>query len=380
MATKEQQIITARYIKQRLNLDTFEEKAVVEIQSFYNTARAGVLKDINRAIARDYDISTQSRLFDLLDEIDSMIAATNASITDAVADAAGQAGAYSYKDTNQALSWDGRNKGFNYVALSSGQISSLVKTEPLAGKKLGEWLWTALDNDGGALRNDINAARVRGLSYRRIMTSLGARYDDLFDATSARRDLETVTKSYIQATNAKAHSDIYDQNRDVMNGVEWSAIMENGNSATGRGTCPRCQGLDGNTYDTEKDGPNMPLHPRCRCMYLPLTKTWKEIFGPNFNVDEMADIEKKWYERDPNSRQILETGRTGKNYGDWWDTKPTGWQDNAIGPYRAGLVRGNALKFQSIVDEKTGRLIPLDELVARGRITQDDLNIVRKAK
>lgn len=380
MATKEQQIINARYINQRLTLDTFEENAVLEIQNFYTQARKGVLADINRAVARDYDISTQSRLFDLLDEIDSMIKGTQGALTDAVADAAGHAGAFTYKDTNQILSWDGRNKDFNYVALSAAQITSLVKNEPLAGKHLGEWLWSALDADNGALRADINAARVRGLGYDRILTSLGDRYDDLFDATRARRDLETVTKSYIQAANAKAHSDIYDKNRDVMGGVEWSAIMENGNKHTGRGTCPRCQALDGMKYKDEKEGPPMPLHARCRCMYLPLTLTWKELFGDDFDVEEMAEVERKWYERDEKTRKILDTGRTNQTYGEWWKTKPEGWQNNAIGPYRAGLVRDNAMAFTDIVDAKTGRLIPLNELVSKGIITKDELDLVRGGK
>lgn len=363
--TKEQTIILYRYVTQRYAIDRFEDAAIKDLLRFYNAARKAVMRDIQKAIKKNLNQPSRIRLQRLFKEIDSMILALTDKITKPVVDAVSEAGAYSYKNTASILSWDGKVDGFNNVALSAGQIAALVSKEEIGGHTIDGWLWSALNAENKALKAEVSAARIRGVGYKKLISELGSRYDHLFSGNQVANNLETVVKSYIQSVNAKSHKDLYEANRDVMNEVEWSAIMENGNTATGRGTCPRCMALDGQTFPSVAKGPTCPLHPRCRCMYIPVTKTWREL---GFDIDEMDKEYNKWYERSP-SRKRLAYGLTDKNFKGFWKGKPDWWQDNAIGPVRANLVRDGVVEFEDII-YKNGNLIPLNQLVDKEALTE----------
>ncbi|RLC88508.1 MAG: hypothetical protein DRJ03_02555 [Chloroflexi bacterium] len=362
---KEQTITTYRYVNQRYALDRFEDAALEDLSKYYTTARKKTEAAINRAIKKNLDLRSTNRLKALLAEIDDKIEQLTEAVTKPVAEAAGEAGAYSYRNTNDILSWDGAVDSFDNVAMSASQLATIAATETLGGHTLDGWLWSALNEENQALKAEIAQARIRGISYKKIMAELPARYNNLLAGADTKRNLETVVKSYIQSMNAKAHKDIYEANKDVIKGVEWSAIMENGNTKTGRGTCSRCMSLDGMEYDTIDSGPNCPLHPRCRCMYLPVTKSWKELGFTDEETEELGTKYNKWYERDmtkeyyvrgpkkgqlkPPSRQILDYGETSDDFAGFWATKPEWWQDNAIGPRRADLVRAEVVDFDELV-------------------------------
>lgn len=380
MASKEQTITQIRYIRQKLKLDQFETAALVELQKAYSKASLGVAGDIVKAYKKNYANMTQDRLAELQDEIQNTLEAITEELTAQVATAAGEAGAYSYKDTNDIVSWDNTVPNYNHVALSAGQIAALVTKEKLGDHTLDGWLHSALNAENKALKTEIQAAMARGKGYKAIMDELGSRYDNLFNSKAAKQNLETVVKSYIQATNAKAHKDIYEANEDVIDGVEWSAIMENGNTKTGRGTCPRCQGLDGQEYETVKEGPICPLHARCRCMYLPITKSWAELgidMSDREDLDKRYNVE-KWYERDQ-AGNIIDQGTIEGNYADLWETKPPWWQDNAIGKTKAQMVRDDIIDFEDIAVYSEAYQKSLKKLTGRSyklgdQVTIADLN------
>jgi len=354
---KETKIQYAQFIEQRQKIDGFEDKAIKDLLRYYTTAKKATNKSIQAAIKKNSNYPSRERLQRVYKEADSMVKVLTDKLTKPIAQATGEAGAFSYKDTNRILSWDGRVKGFDNVTRSAAQIGSMVQDEKLGGKYLDDWLWSAMREENGALKAEIASAQIRGVGYKELMGELGGRYDNMLSAKGNKQNIETVTKSYIQSANAKAHEDIYEANKDIIDRVEWSAIMENGNTTTGRGTCPRCAALDGEQYKSTKSAPSCPLHPRCRCMLLPITKTWREL---GIDVDEMDEIHEKWYIRSP-GRKILSKGTIDGNYADWWMTRSKSFQDNAIGPTRADLVRSKQIGFNDIVD-KNGKLILLKDL------------------
>ncbi len=348
---KEQKIQTVRFIEQRLKLDNYEKAALKDLKKYYTLAAKQTLKDINKAVNSSSSYR-KSRLESLYRQIDVMINSLAKTIAKPVANVVGKAGTFSYKDTNAILSWDGKVKGYDNVNRSSTQIAAMVTKESLGdtGKNLEAWLFSAIMEEHKGLKADIAAAQIRGVGYKKLIRELDDGYKKMFKAKTAKDNLETVTKSYIQATNAFAHKEIYEANSEVISGVEWSAIMENGNTATGRGTCPRCSALDGQEYKTIPDGPPCPLHPRCRCMYLPIPTPWDELF-PGMGLDKLDAMEEeyeKWYIRSP-GRKILQKGTIDGDYADWWATRSVAFQDNAIGPVRANLVRNKVLPFNRIV-------------------------------
>ncbi len=315
---------------------------------------------------------TTARLKAVLRDADNMIRVLTDKLTKPIAQATGEAGAFSYKDTNRILSWDDRVPGYDNVSRSATQIASMVQDEKLGGKYLDDWLWSAMREENSALKAETASAMIRGTGYKELMTELGGRYDNMLSAKGNKQNIETVTKSYIQSANAMAHEEIYEANKDVMEGVEWSAIMENGNVTTGRGTCPRCAALDGAKYDSVAKAPNCPLHPRCRCMLLPITKSWKELLGDDFDIPEMEEVYNKWYIRSP-GRKILQKGTIEGNYADWWLTRGKKFQDESVGPTRANMIRQGDILMADLVD-KHGNLILLKDFGAK-TITIKPINV-----
>jgi uncharacterized protein with gpF-like domain len=63
-----------------------------------------------------------------------------------------------------------------------------------------------------------------------------------------------------------AQEEIY-RNSGVVTKVMWNATLE-GN------TCEECQALDGKTFDLDGDKPEIPYHPNCRCVYIPVVDGW----------------------------------------------------------------------------------------------------------
>jgi len=150
----------------------------------------------------------------------------------------------------------------------------------------------------------------------------------------------------------KAQTDIYEANRDIVTKVKWSALLERGNSKTGRGTCARCQSLDEMEWKVDDyNRPPCPLHARCRCLLSPITKSWDEL---GFDSKVMSKKYRPWTDRDKKGK-LVNTGIEDGSYKDWWLKHSKQWQDNAIGPVRAELVREGSLDFNKMVVLTTGQ-------------------------
>ena len=57
----------------------------------------------------------------------------------------------------------------------------------------------------------------------------------------------------------------------------------------------------------------------------------------------------------------MQKGNIDGNYAEWWATRGKSFQDNAIGPVRANLVRAGEIEFKDIV-YKNGNMIPINQL------------------
>jgi hypothetical protein len=108
-------------------------------------------------------------------------------------------------------------------------------------------------------------------------------------------------------------------------------------------------------------------------MVCPVTHSWNDL---GINLDEMPQADRKQYDRwleydpfqefpsgpgEPWPRGIMEQTETDKTFAEIWASKPKAWQDNAIGPRRADLVRSGKVKFEDLVT-KDGDLVLLKEL------------------
>lgn len=181
-------------------------------------------------------------------------------------------------------------------------------------------------------------------------------------------NLTTLVRTFVQGVNTKAMTDIYKQNPDYLinDTVIWSAVLENGFRNEGRGTCLRCAGLDGNEYKLDEHPP-IPLHPRCRCVLLPKTKSWSELGLDNEKINERLRAyslrENKNIDKG-GRRKILDAGQVSDNdYGNWITKQSETIQIQTLGIKRYELLKSGKTSFNDLVDKKTGELIPVKELV-----------------
>ena len=107
------------------------------------------------------------------------------------------------------------------------------------------------------------------------------------------------------------------------------------------------------------------LSSNCRCVALPVMKTWREL---GLDRDELdAAIRPYTIRPDANidaggMRTIIESGRHQGDYASWWAKQPEAFKINAVGPGRYELLKSGKISFADLVDGD-GRQRTLKELM-----------------
>lgn len=131
-------------------------------------------------------------------------------------------------------------------------------------------------------------------------------------------DADAVVRTSIMHVAGTARSELYARNSDVVVGEKFIATLE-------RGTCPICRSLDGKEYAVG-EGPIPPVHVCCRCMRIP-------VLAPEFAYLEEGATRSS--EKGPAPASMT--------YYDWLKTQPAAFQDEALGPTRGQLFRGEGM-------------------------------------
>lgn len=125
-----------------------------------------------------------------------------------------------------------------------------------------------------------------------------------------------------------------------------------------------CATLDGNKYKWGEERPPMPRHPRCRCLYLPWVKSWRDL---GVDADDLKKAARPWLIReegniDAGGRKILNAGTSEEDFSGWWKTLPYKEQIKSIGPIRTKLINDGKLSWKDLVNKNTGHFYTLEEL------------------
>lgn len=117
---------------------------------------------------------------------------------------------------------------------------------------------------------------TKGLGYPEITRNLRKEI-----AVSARQ-LDRIVRTEGQRVQSEIAIESYRRNQEYVSGIEYTSALD-------VNTCQVCGSYDRNTYyfdgaskmpslpDTS-DAPAIPVHPACRCFYIPISKFW-ETFG-----------------------------------------------------------------------------------------------------
>lgn len=233
-------------------------------------------------------------------------------------------------------------------------LFSIVNARPFQGRLLKEWI-SSLEADAAArVRDQIRIGLVEGEDIdsivRRIRGTRSLGYRDGVLEIS-RRNAAAVVRTAVNHTVSVAREAVYEDNADIIKGVEWSSTLDTR-------TCPECMGLDGKVFPV-KSGRRPPAHFACRCSTVPVTKSWKEL---GFDIDEVRGT------RASMNGQVPDT----LDYGQWLRKQSRETVEDALGPTRADLFIKGKLDITKFTDIR-GRELTLKQLRSR------EADVFRKA-
>jgi len=357
-----------RLLDLRGTIEQYERESINEMLIVYNRS----IENIEKRLKKTRSIETKKQLKGILKSIEDAHTTFKAAINDSLIETVATTGKEMSKGMVNILSWDGKDKSFNVPANRVKKTLNAIENVPIGGKLLNEWVEKVFD-DTLELQRQILSSDVAGEGYKKLYSRLRDTYPE-----HTRKELITLARTYNQSIIVDEQERLFKANSDIVEKVKWSAIMETGFSSSGRGTCPRCAALDGTEYEHNEEKPNCPLHARCRCMWVPVTVSWNDLFkkhdmrdkdGNHLTMDEMADDYQKFLNREESNidvgrgaGNILNEEWTNKPYGEFITKRGGKDLENVVGPSRAKLIREGKIDFSDIVDKKTGELKTLKEL------------------
>jgi hypothetical protein len=350
--------LLARNVQWRYRLDQYEDASLKGILATLDKAAKEVKAGLDRYMVSQFQ---DERGAAMLAEFDSLTLTVRQQMTSNIAEAAAYAGEYATAEHVDILSFGGLVAPFNNVALSAAQFRQFFAETPLGGSLLSGWVDKAFDSTVKAgMMEELQAGVLQGEGYAKLTRRL------LSDFELTKREAITLTRTYVQTANVQAQEAVYATNADIVPRVKWCATLENIYSSTGRGTCLRCAALDGREWERDAKRPNAPLHPRCRCVILPVTKSFKEL---GFDLPELEDAARPYTKRpDKNidaggKRTIEEVGQHQGDYKSWFEAQSDAFKRDAVGPNRLELLKAGKVQFGDLVDD-AGRTRTLDDLKA----------------
>lgn len=233
------------------------------------------------------------------------------------------------------------------VTPSAELLDATVRSRPFQGKLLRDWVSELDAGKARRVRDAVRLGVVQGETVDQIVRRIrGTRANQYRDGVMAigRRGAEAMVRTAVSHTTTVARDTLYEANKDLIKAEQWVSTLDTR-------TCPSCQGLDGQRFDLGQ-GPKTPLHIGCRCIRIPVTKSWREL---GFDMDEL-----------PASTRASMDGQVPatQNYGEWLRNQSREAQEEALGATRANLFREGGLDVGRFTNRQ-GDQWTLDELRRR---------------
>jgi SPP1 gp7 family putative phage head morphogenesis protein len=226
---------------------------------------------------------------------------------------------------------------------AEAHVEAIKRPIQATGEKLEpffrDWTKRAVNQTNGALRLGYDQGQTTQQIIRRLEGTKALRYKDGLRAVQ-RRQAEAVVRTGIQHVAATAREVTYEQNSDVVIGVEWVATLDSK-------TTSQCRSLDGKKFKLE-EGPRPPIHPRCRSTTAP-------DLDPAFDfLDEGA------------TRSSVDGPVSAdETYYSWLKKQDASFQDEVLGKERANLFRDGGLspqRFANLQLDKNFKPITLAQM------------------
>ena len=270
------------------------------------------------------------------------------------------------------------------------RASAIVKYAAVEdGKTIDESIKAAAAEDAARISEVCREGVRKSKSLGEIVSEIrGTKESDYTDGTFeiARKDAEQIARTGCMGIADEAKMQFYIENQDVIIGIIHVATLS-GN------TCLVCGNLDGQIWDNPAQlnlVPNLPIHPNCRCVHLPLTEMWKvnRSKRPAEVENYWKEAERQYNEEHPGKRfddlarstrlkyyykaQKDYEERTGKpafdqvpqnmSFAEWLKTKDDRYIESYLGKTRFMLYTKGKLPLNRFINPETNTQFTIQQL------------------
>ena len=223
-------------------------------------------------------------------------------------------------------------------------LSAIVTSKPMEGRLLRQWSKSLGVSMRQQITTELNIGLAQGETVqqltRRVRGLKGKKGTGVFGKN--RRAAEGIVRTAVNHTSNHSLHELYKQNQDLIKQAQWLATLDNR-------TCLECGGLDGEAWDIDTNYPRPPAHHQCRCIIVPVLRSWKEL---GINLKEA-----------PAGTRASMNGQVGERltYKGWFRKQPAAVQNDIVGPARGRAFRRGDISIDGFTGSG-GRILSLEEL------------------
>lgn len=340
MTTVNERILEAQ-IRHSIYLERYKAGVLRQIIALLNRTEADLIEQIAARLAkiegRGYDLGKDStqRLNDLLKAIkerrESVYQVLERQLSGELIDFA------SYEADFQIKTAASAGAGVQMTLPSNPQLKAIVTAQPFQGRLLKDWVKDLSQSEirrvSDAIKIGITEGQTTDQIVRRIRGSSASRYQDGILEIS-RRNAESVVRTAIAHTQARAKMELYEANSDIIEGVMYVSVLDSR-------TTLLCASRDGNVYQINK-APPIPAHWGCRSTYVPY---FGELETQGTRASQFGQVPSKM------------------TYEQFLRKQSVDFQNDVLGVERAKQFRAGA-KLDRFID-KSGKVYTLKQLAQR---------------
>ena len=239
-------------------------------------------------------------------------------------------------------------------SMSQTMLKNIASDTLIEGAPTKQWWSRRTDQFQSKFEDTVRMGMLQGLPTDKIVgTLVGTKLNRYKDGAlySQYRGADALVRSSIQTVANTSRLDTYQNNSDIIKGIEWSATFDNRTSEI-------CMALDGLQWDLNykpighnKAFVGSTAHWNCRSTQVPVTKSWEELGAKR----KFAEV--------PDSTRASMDGQVsgGKNYEQWLSGKSKAFQVEVLGVEKQKLWKDGKIGFKDLVNQ-TGNPLTLEEI------------------
>lgn len=265
----------------------------------------------------------------------------------------------------------------------AAHLTGIVRSQPLEGRVLKEWLEKAKQADINTVVTGAKAGIIQGQTpaqiTRNLMGSSGVDYSDGIVRRKATRELNSLVRTIVNGVQTEAKQALYEANADIIQDEIFIATLDSGTTLV-------CAGNDNKVFK-RGEGPMPPLHFGCRSTRVPYINPdnfGNRGFDPTTETELLEEYAKKNNLDIGKDRDSLPRGHKTKydafarkrkreligqvpaltSYNKWLKEQSVTFQNETLGKTRAELFRSGKLSIDKFTSA-TGEPLTLKQLAKK---------------